>query len=130
MWIYLWKIHLKFTVSMTYIHVISYESCFNIFFLNFFTEVRGAASNSAYYGYPELWILRYPAQRYHAVPSPGFKPRTLWLRVRHTTTNHSATTIHLNKIIFLDKQRKCSIVLHCIFLPCVKCCTRTPTSKS
>jgi hypothetical protein len=24
--------------------------------LLFFTEVRGAASNSAYYGYPELWI--------------------------------------------------------------------------
>jgi hypothetical protein len=23
----------------------------------FFTEVRGAASNSAYYGYPELWII-------------------------------------------------------------------------
>jgi hypothetical protein len=22
----------------------------------FFNEVRGAASNSAYYGYPELWI--------------------------------------------------------------------------
>jgi hypothetical protein len=27
------------------------------------------------YGYPELWILRYPAQRYHAVPAPGFEPR-------------------------------------------------------
>jgi hypothetical protein len=38
----------------------------------FFNEARGAASNSAYYGYPELWILRYPAHRYHAVPSPGF----------------------------------------------------------
>jgi hypothetical protein len=38
----------------------------------FFTEVRGAASNSAYYyGYPELWILRYPAHRYHAVPTPS-----------------------------------------------------------
>jgi hypothetical protein len=23
---------------------------------NIFTDVRGAASNSAYYGYPELWI--------------------------------------------------------------------------
>jgi hypothetical protein len=31
-------------------------------------EVGGAASKSAYYGYPELWILRYPAHRYHAVP--------------------------------------------------------------
>jgi hypothetical protein len=31
------------------------------------TEVRGAASNSAYYSYPELWILWYPAHRYHAV---------------------------------------------------------------
>jgi hypothetical protein len=40
-------------------------------------EARGTASNSAYYGYPELWILRYPAQRYHAVPSPGFEPMTL-----------------------------------------------------
>jgi hypothetical protein len=44
----------------------------------FFTEVRGAASNSAY-GYPELWILRYLAQRYryHAVPSPGFEPTNM-----------------------------------------------------
>jgi hypothetical protein len=25
-------------------------------FFSFFTDVRGAASNSAYYGYPELWI--------------------------------------------------------------------------
>jgi hypothetical protein len=37
----------------------------NIFFL--LIDARGAASNSAYYGYPELWILGYPAQRYHAV---------------------------------------------------------------
>jgi hypothetical protein len=58
----------------------------NIYF--FFTEVRGAASNSAYYGYPELWILRYPAHRYHAVRWPGFEPTTLWLRVRRP--NHSA----------------------------------------
>jgi hypothetical protein len=36
---------------------------FFLFF--FFTDVRGAASNSAYHGYPELWILRYPAHRYH-----------------------------------------------------------------
>jgi hypothetical protein len=43
----------------------------------FFTEVRGAASNSAYYGYPELWISRYPAHRYHVVSSPGFEPTTL-----------------------------------------------------
>jgi hypothetical protein len=46
-----------------------------------------AASNSAYSGYPELWILRYPAHRYHAVPSPGFEPTTLWLRVWRP--NHS-----------------------------------------
>jgi hypothetical protein len=51
-----------------------------------------AASNYAYYGYPELWILRYPAQRYHAVPSPGFEPTTLWVRVRCPT--HSATMLH------------------------------------
>jgi hypothetical protein len=37
------------------------------FFFFFFNEVRDAASNSAYYGYPKLWILRYPAHRYHAV---------------------------------------------------------------
>jgi hypothetical protein len=47
-----------------------------------FTEVRDAASNSVYSGYPELWILRYPAHRYHAMPLPGFEPTTLWLRVR------------------------------------------------
>jgi hypothetical protein len=60
----------------------------------FFTEVRDirAASNSAYSGYPELWILRYPAHRYCVVPSPGFEPTTLWLSVRRP--NHSATTLH------------------------------------
>jgi hypothetical protein len=52
----------------------------------FFNEVRDAASNSAYNGYPKLWILRYPAHRYHAVPSPGFEPTTLWLRVRDVLT--------------------------------------------
>jgi hypothetical protein len=58
------------------------------FVLILWTGVR-AASNSAYSGYPELWILRYPAHRYHAVPSPGgFEPTTLWLRVRRP--NHSA----------------------------------------
>jgi hypothetical protein len=46
----------------------------------------------AYYGFPKQWILTYPAHRYHAVPSPGFEPTTLWLRVRHP--NHSATTLH------------------------------------
>jgi hypothetical protein len=52
--------------------------------LSFFLLRLGvrAASNSAYSGYPELWILRYPAHRYHAVPLPGFEPTTLWLRVR------------------------------------------------
>jgi hypothetical protein len=52
-----------------------------------------AASNSAYSGCPELWILRYPAHRYHAVPSLGFETTTLWLlRVRRP--NHSATMLH------------------------------------
>jgi hypothetical protein len=36
------------------------------FFFIFFYWGRGVASNTAYYGYPKLWILRYPAQRYHA----------------------------------------------------------------
>jgi hypothetical protein len=57
----------------------------------FFTGVS-AASNSAYHGCPEMWILRYPAHRYHAVPSPGCEPTTIWLRVRHP--NHSATSLH------------------------------------
>jgi hypothetical protein len=62
----------------------------------FFIEVWGAASNSAYYGYPtELWILRYPAHRYHAVPSPGFKPTTVWLRVRYP--NHLAMMLHITR---------------------------------
>jgi hypothetical protein len=48
-----------------------------------------AASNSAYYDYyPALWILRYPAQKYHTVPSLGFEPTTL------RRPNHSATTLH------------------------------------
>jgi hypothetical protein len=71
-----------------------------LFTFFFFTEIRGAASNSAYYGYPELWILRYPAQRYHAVPSPGFEPTTLWLRVRRP--NHSATTLHIVILLVLS----------------------------
>jgi hypothetical protein len=65
----------------------------NIFFF-FFAEVRGATSNSAYYGYPELWILRYPAHRYHAVPWPGSNPRpsgweydVLTIRPRRSTNN-------------------------------------------
>jgi hypothetical protein len=33
-----------------------------------------------------FWLSR--AHRYRAVPSPGFKPTTLWLRVRRP--NHSA----------------------------------------
>jgi hypothetical protein len=45
-----------------------------------------------YCRYPELWILWYPAHRYHAVPEPGFKPTTLWLSVRHPS--HSATKLH------------------------------------
>jgi hypothetical protein len=52
-----------------------------------------AASNSAYSGYPKLWILRYPAHRYRAVSSSGFEPTTLWLRVR--CPNHSATMLHI-----------------------------------
>jgi hypothetical protein len=28
------------------------------------------------YGYPEQWILRYHAHRYHAMPSPGFESPT------------------------------------------------------
>jgi hypothetical protein len=44
-----------------------------------------------------LWILRYRAQKYHAMPSPGFGPTTLWLRVRRP--NHSAMTLQIN---FLD----------------------------
>jgi hypothetical protein len=39
-----------------------------------------------------LWILWYPAHRYHAVPSPWFEPTTPWLRIRRP--NHSATTLH------------------------------------
>jgi hypothetical protein len=57
----------------------------------FLLRLRGAASNSAYYGYPV--DLRYPSHRYHTVPvpSPGFQPMTIWLRVWHP--NHSATAL-------------------------------------
>jgi hypothetical protein len=58
------------------IHFACLNTCSNLPEIFFFTNVRGAASNSAYYGYPDLWILRYPAQRYHAVPLPGFEPTT------------------------------------------------------
>jgi hypothetical protein len=57
-----------------------------LFFLLWLGVHVRAASNSAYSGYPELRILRYPAHRYHAVPSPGFEPTTLWLR---RSTKHS-----------------------------------------
>jgi hypothetical protein len=47
----------------------------------FFTEVRGAVSNSVPIIIATLscGFLRYPVHRYHAVPSPGFGPTTLWL---------------------------------------------------
>jgi hypothetical protein len=69
----------------------------------FLSEVRGAASNSAYCGYPKLWILRYPAHRYYAMRSPGFVPTTLQLRVGHpnhlaTMFPHSATMLSFSGI--------------------------------
>jgi hypothetical protein len=59
----------------------------------FFTKVLGAASNYAYYGYPELWILRCPAHRYHAMPSPGFEPTTLRLSPTSKPFGHDASHI-------------------------------------
>jgi hypothetical protein len=58
--------------------------------INFFTGVPQAIL-LIMHSYPELWILRYPAHRYHAVPSPGYEPTTLYLRVRQP--NHSATML-------------------------------------
>jgi hypothetical protein len=67
------------------------------FIVGFFTEVRGTCRKQfCLFGYPELWILRYPAHRYHAVPSPGFEPTTLWLRVRrpnHSPFGHDAPSL-------------------------------------
>jgi hypothetical protein len=63
------------------------------FYFIFFIEV----SNSAYYGCPELWSLRYPAHIYHAVPSLGFEPTTLWLMARHP--NHSQVEMNKTYII-------------------------------
>jgi hypothetical protein len=57
-------------------------------------------------GYPELWILKYPAHRYHAVPLPGFEPTTLWLRVRRP--NHSATTLH--KVLKAQRSEDIEVV--------------------
>jgi hypothetical protein len=58
-----------------------------------FTEVRGTCRKQfCLFWLPELWILRYPAHRYRAMPSPGFEPTTLRLRVRRP--NHMATTFH------------------------------------
>jgi hypothetical protein len=39
-------------------------------------------------GVPAQAILLIMAHRYHAVPSPGYEPTTLWLSVRHP--NHLA----------------------------------------
>jgi hypothetical protein len=57
----------------------------------FFLFLLRLGLNSAYSGYPELWILRYPADRCSAVPLPGFEFMTLWLRVRRPS--HSATML-------------------------------------
>jgi hypothetical protein len=66
----------------------------NPFFFFFVTEDIGVPQAILLInGYPELWILRYPAHRYHAVPSPGFEPTTQ-LRVQHP--NHLATTLTLS----------------------------------
>jgi hypothetical protein len=61
-----------------------------------------ASSNSAYHGYPEVWILRYPADTYHNMPSPGFKPMTLWLRVQRGSTFGHGTPLHI-----VDTGRLC-----------------------
>jgi hypothetical protein len=73
-----------------------------------------AASNSAYSGYPELWIWRYPAHRYRAVHSP----RTLcWESWR---PNHSATTegfnipscaLHLHDVRAATWRTSCTQIL-------------------
>jgi hypothetical protein len=94
------------------------------FFFFFFIEFRDAESISAYYGYPKLWILRYPAHRYHAVPSPGFEPTTLWLRVtfgslqvffllKHPlhTTNVKFTTFGTDYVI--DGSTKMQLTYRC-----------------
>jgi hypothetical protein len=60
------------------------------FHKTFFTEVRGTCRKQfCLFWLPRAVDLRHPAHRYHAVPSPGFKPTTLWLRVQRP--NHSPT---------------------------------------
>jgi hypothetical protein len=54
-------------------------------------------------GYHELWILRYPAQRYHAMPSPGFEPTTLWFWVQHPI--YLATMLHKVSVRDPDIER-------------------------
>jgi hypothetical protein len=63
-----------------------------------------AASSSAYSGYPELWILRYPAHRYRAVPSPGIEPTTL-------SFGHDAPPTHFDRCCILRYSWNILVVL-------------------
>jgi hypothetical protein len=69
-------------------------------------------NHSAYHGYPELWILRYPAHRYHAVSSPGFEPIRPFGWESHVLS-HTATTLHkcrLERQLTIDRNNaKCSL---------------------
>jgi hypothetical protein len=49
-------------MNLSWYHFLSRPSADVPICFVFFTEVRIAASDSAYHGYPELWILGYPAQ--------------------------------------------------------------------
>jgi hypothetical protein len=70
-----------------------------------------AARNSAYSGYPELWILSYPAHRYHAVPWPrrdsnprpsGWESDVLTIRPQCSTKGFSSK----GKYVWIFQKRR------------------------
>jgi hypothetical protein len=93
----------SFSISYFQIYMLQYIFAINRGFFWIFLLRLGvrAASNSACSGYPELWILRYPAHRYRAVPTRDSNPR---LRVRR-----SATTLHADKSPIHNKNGACNV---------------------
>jgi hypothetical protein len=66
----------------------------------FFTEVRGAASNFAY-GYPKLWIKRYPAQSVSLLHNVCHNPGTLQNCLSHYFVYHTIADPLPARLIFI-----------------------------
>jgi hypothetical protein len=85
------------------------------FFQYFFTEVTGTCRKQfcLFFWLPRA--VKVSAHRYHAVPSPGFEPTTLWLRVRRP--NHSPQSAICNLGNFYQDVQSMYLILLPPFMP-------------